>query len=112
MTPTEQFIDIGIKLHIREWAGSKRPFVLLHGLSSNSLTWHDVAPRLAEAGHRVVAVNQRGHGLSDKPDTGYDFASITEDLARLLDEMKLAQPILVGQSWGGNVLLEFGGQIP
>ena len=112
MSPTEQFVDIGIKLHVREWAGAKQPFVLLHGLSSNSLTWNGVAARLAEAGHQVVAVDQRGHGLSDKPDIGYDFASITGDLSRLLVEMELERPILVGQSWGGNVLLEFGARYP
>ena len=62
--------------------------------------------------YRVIAVDQRGHGLSDKPDDGYDFATVTADLARLLQVMELEGPILVGQSWGGNVLLEFGVRYP
>jgi pimeloyl-ACP methyl ester carboxylesterase len=64
------------------------------------------------ARHHVISVDQRGHGLSDKPDDGYDFATVTADLAGLLEAMDLDRPILVGQSWGGNVLLEFGARYP
>lgn len=108
----DHFVDIGLRLHVREWPGDRTPFVLLHGLSSNCRTWEAVAARLAAAGHRVVTVDQRGHGLSDKPAEGYDFATITADLARLLAALSLEQPIVVGQSWGGNVVLEFGARYP
>lgn len=106
------FVDIGIKLHLREWAGHKKAFVLLHGLASNSQTWSVLAGHLATAGHRVITVDQRGHGLSDKPDDGYGFTTITGDLAQLLQTLQLERPVLVGQSWGGNVLLEFGARYP
>lgn len=112
IVPQDKFIDIGLKLFIRDWPGEKTPFVLMHGLASNCHTWAGVGRHLAAAGHRVLAVDQRGHGLSDKPDHGYDFATITADLQRLLAALSLEQPILVGQSWGGNVLLEFGGRYP
>lgn len=71
-----------------------------------------VARRLAAQGHAVVAVDQRGHGLSDKPTTGYDFATVTADLAALIAALKLERPYIVGQSWGGNVVLEFGVRYP
>lgn len=107
--PVSRWVDIGgLKLHVREWEGRGQPFVLLHGLASNSLTWMGVGSLLAEAGHRVVAVDQRGHGLSDKPDGGYDFDTVTDDLRRLMDALDLHQPIVAGQSWGGNVVLAFG----
>ncbi len=101
-----------LRLHIRHWAGERRPFVLLHGLASNCRTWERVAAHLAAAGHRVVTVDQRGHGLSDKPEGGYDFASVCEDLARLIDALGIEKPVIAGQSWGGNVVLEFGARYP
>lgn len=105
-------INIGLQLHIQEWSGYKRPFVLVHGLASNSHTWDRVGDLLAAAGHRVIAVDQRGHGLSEKPDNGYDFATVTADLYQLITTLELLRPIVVGQSWGGNVVLEFGVRYP
>ena len=60
----------------------------------------------------VYAVDQRGHGRSDKPTAGYDFDTVADDLARLLDALGVADPIVVGQSWGGNVVLDFGARHP
>ncbi len=106
----DQFIDITPQLHVREWAGDAQltPFLLVHGLASNARLWDGVGARLAASGHRVVAVDLRGHGLSDKPDVGYDFATVAGDLARLIEAMGLERPIFAGQSWGGNVALAFG----
>jgi pimeloyl-ACP methyl ester carboxylesterase len=106
--PVSRWVDVGLKLHVREWAGEGQPFVLLHGLASNSLTWLGVGSLLAQAGHHVIAVDQRGHGLSDKPDSGYDFDTVTDDLRRLIEALGLQRPIVAGQSWGGNVVLAFG----
>jgi pimeloyl-ACP methyl ester carboxylesterase len=71
-----------------------------------------VAQQLAAAGHTVVTVDQRGHGLSDKPDSGYDFATVSADLAALIDHLGFERPMVAGQSWGGNVVLEFGARYP
>lgn len=103
----------GIRLHVREWDGDDTPFVLLHGLSSNCMTWEAVAKHLHAAGHPVITVDQRGHGLSDKPDTGYGFDEVTADLQALIDAMNLHQrPIVAGQSWGGSVVLQFAARYP
>ena len=59
-----------------------------------------------------MTVDQRGHGLSDKPAGGYDFATMTADLASLIEQLELGRPIVAGQSWGGNVVLEFGARYP
>jgi pimeloyl-ACP methyl ester carboxylesterase len=114
MEPVERFVDVGLQLQVREWQGDvgKRPFLLVHGLSSNARTWDGVARVLAVAGHRVTAVNQRGHGQSEKPDDGYDFATVTADLNRLIAALGWEKPVLAGQSWGGNVLLAFGARYP
>jgi len=115
--PVERWISLRgdhapLHLHVWEWPGTGRPFVLLHGLASNATTWLTVGRALAAQGHRVVAVDQRGHGRSDKPETGYDFATVAEDLHLLLVEMAIAAPVIAGQSWGGNVVLAFGARYP
>lgn len=115
--PEDKFIDVGWPMHVRMWAGNgggKRPFLLVHGLASNAHTWNGVAHQLAQKGHPVAAIDQRGHGLSHKPDDGYDFATISTDLWQLLNALGWhdQRPILAGQSWGGNVLLAFGQLYP
>jgi len=109
---TSGFVDVGLRLHIRRWPGNKTPFLLVHGLASNSRTWELVADLLCAAGHPVVAVDQRGHGLSDKPDSGYTFDAVTEDLQRLLAALGWEKAYVAGQSWGGNVVLSFAARYP
>lgn len=117
--PIDRYIPVragGLTLHVRDWlpqSAARMPaFVCVHGLASNARTWDAVARMLAAAGHRVVAVDQRGHGLSDKPDNGYDFATVAEDLYLLLDALSIDRPVVAGQSWGGNVALAFGARYP
>src|SRR5262245_12931377 len=69
----EQRIGVnGLTLRVREWPTDGPPIVLAHGLASNSRIWDDVAARLARRYH-VVALDQRGHGLSDRPTDGFTF---------------------------------------
>lgn len=65
-----------------------------------------MAPRLAEH-FQVVAVDQRGHGLTDKPVDAFSFADVTGDVLALLDEIGLDRPIVTGHSWGANVATQF-----
>jgi pimeloyl-ACP methyl ester carboxylesterase len=102
----------GIELSIREWSGTKRPFLLVHGLASNARTWDGVAARLQATGHYIVAVDQRGHGLSDKPDSGYDFDETTADLKALIENLGLERPLMAGQSYGGQVVLDVAARWP
>lgn len=107
----------GIRLHARFWqpeehTPEKPVFLLVHGLSSNARTWDLVAKYLVRAGFSAVAVDQRGHGLSSKPIDGYDFDSISTDLSQLVKSLGFARLIIVGQSWGGNVVLEAAARDP
>ncbi len=98
----------GFRMALREAPGAARPFLLVHGLASNARLWDGVARRLAAAGHEVVAVDQRGHGRSSEPETGYDTATAAADLAALVALRGWTgdrAPVVVGQSWGGNVVL-------
>ena len=96
----------GMQFHYVDWSGAGRPIVLLHGLASNSRIWDMVAPILSQK-YRVVALDQRGHGDTDKPDHGYEFASVIDDLNRFINIMDFEKPIIVGHSWGGDVALEY-----
>lgn len=104
--------DVKLSVIDRSGEGDKPAFLLVHGLASNARLWDGVGERLAAAGHPSIAVDQRGHGQSFKPDSGYDFATVTADLAALVKET-IGRPVVVaGQSWGGNVVLEFAARYP
>jgi pimeloyl-ACP methyl ester carboxylesterase len=104
----------GLRFHYREYGADGagvQPIVLLHGVASNAKIWITVGPKLGER-NRAYAPDQRGHGESDKPDNGYDFASVVEDVSAFIDELKLIRPVIVGHSWGGSVALEFAATHP
>ncbi len=120
--PVDGMVDgRGVQLHYRDWGGpaetgssneSPVPLLLLHGLASAARIWDLVAPHLARE-RRVVALDQRGHGRSDKPDEGYDFATIIADDLAAAEALGLGERFAVaGHSWGGNVALEFGAAHP
>ncbi len=107
------FVDVrGLRLHFQEWGSpvseAAATVVLVHGLGSSCHIWDLVGPLLAERSNYVVALDQRGHGESDQPDTGYDFESIVADLDGFVDALGLTKPaVLVGHSWGASVVLHF-----
>ena len=115
--PAARAIEVapGVADVVYEWstsASAGRGFVLAHGLASNARLWDGVARELADAGHPVAAVDQRGHGRSSKPDAGYDLPTVADDLARLIDVLGWSRPVVVGQSWGGNVVVELAARHP
>ncbi len=103
---------VDLSLVVREARPDKRAFVLVHGLASNARLWDGVAERLADLGHASIAVDQRGHGESSKPERGYDFQTVTDDLAAVIEQALGRPAILAGQSWGGNVVVEFARRHP
>jgi pimeloyl-ACP methyl ester carboxylesterase len=106
-------VSPGVELHTRRWRGDDEvPFLLVHGLASNARTWDGVAERLRALGHPVTSVDLRGHGLSAKPDDGYDFASLARDLQRVLDHLGWDSAVVAGQSTGGNLALDLASRAP
>lgn len=98
----------GPRLAVRGGSGPGRPFLLVHGLSSNARLWDGVARRLVAAGHEVVSVDLRGHGRSEQTADGYTTDRAADDLADLCLARGLngdREPIAAGQSWGGNVVV-------
>src|SRR6266545_2797521 len=86
--------DRGVRLAVREWPSGGPSILLLHGLASSSHIWDLVAPRLAPR-FRVVAYDQRGHGLSGKPSSGYGFDRLVADAAAVIRSLGLRRPVLV-----------------
>jgi pimeloyl-ACP methyl ester carboxylesterase len=104
--PGERRIPAGrVSLNVRERPGGPPELLCLHGLASNALWWDPLGELLAPR-HRVVAVDLRGHGLSDRPERGYGFADVVSDLETLLRQLGLQRPVAVGHSWGASVALE------
>jgi pimeloyl-ACP methyl ester carboxylesterase len=114
MTPSDIFVTAnGLRLHLRDWGGPDvtPPILLVHGLASNARIWDLLAPLLA-LDFRVAALDQRGHGRSDKPADDYGMATIADDLAGAIGALGWARPLVVGHSWGANVALQLAADHP
>jgi pimeloyl-ACP methyl ester carboxylesterase len=95
----------GLNLSVRDHVGEPPAVVALHGLASNARWWDLVAPLLAP--RRVVAVDQRGHGLSARPDSGYGFDAVVDDVRGLASALSLGPCVAAGHSWGASVALSW-----
>ena len=96
----------GTELYVKEW-GRGRPVVLLHGWPLSSDTFDDVALALAENGFRAIAYDRRGFGRSDQPWSGYDYDTLTDDLAEVLEQTGADDATLVGFSMGGGEVARY-----
>lgn len=110
-------VELGVSLRVID-RGSVDPdpslptAVLIHGLASNARMWDGVAAALTRHRVRSIAVDLRGHGRSDRPDHGYDFATVGRDVCRVLDAHGIDRAVIVGQSWGGNVVIDMAHRFP
>ena len=114
MIPTDTFITSGdLRLRLRDWAGpdTTPPILLVHGLASNARIWDLTAPLLARD-FRVAAIDQRGHGQSDKPTDDYAIATIAGNLVGVVHALGWIRPLIVGHSWGANVALQLAADHP
>src|SRR5512135_3612870 len=91
----------GTRLWVERW-GDGAPVVLLHAWGCSTRMWDLQVPALVEAGHRVVAVDRRGHGRSDVPSSGYDLDSLADDVGAVLDHLDLRDAVIVGHSAGAQ----------
>lgn len=94
----------GFKTNYTE-TGAGYPIVLIHGLSDNLTVWSSIIPRLARQ-NRVVALDLRGHGESDKPDMPYSVQLFSRDVLNLLQQLKIPKAHMIGLSLGAAITLQ------
>ena len=101
----------GLRMRYYEWPGTGRNLVLLHPSSGFGRMW-DMTARALGGGLRVFALDQRGHGDTDRPDGSYAAEEYAEDLHLFLEAQGLGRAIVVGHSLGGRVAQVFAANYP
>jgi pimeloyl-ACP methyl ester carboxylesterase len=101
----------GIRIHYWRTGGDKPPLVLAHGYSDDGLCWTNLAKEL-EADFDIIMIDARGHGLSDPPSASDPADAQAEDLAGLIQELKLDKPIVMGHSMGSSAVAWFAAKYP
>ena len=101
----------GLRLHVREWGNADGPPILfMHGLSQNHLCWDKQYDSALADEFRIVAFDLRGHGMSEAPldpDHYTEGKLWAEDVAAVIDELRLDRPVLVGWSYGGFIACDY-----
>lgn len=101
----------GIQIQLALWDGRGKTILCIHGLTANCRFWDCQASALSPT-HRVLAMDLRGRGLSDKPPTGYSLYAHGEDVLALLDDQGLDRAVLMGHSLGAFIALAFAAEHP
>ncbi len=100
----------GISLHYLNHPGDEPTLIVLHGLSANAHFFDGLAA--SSLPNRLLAVDLRGRGHSDKPETGYEMAEHAADIIGLMDNLGLDQVILAGHSYGGLLTCYLAANFP
>jgi pimeloyl-ACP methyl ester carboxylesterase len=101
----------GVTLRYIDTGAGQPPLLFIHGWTCNRTNWRDQIPHFAKK-HRVVAVDLRGHGESDKPDQDYSIAGFVDDVAWLIRKLGLEQPVVIGHSMGGVIAMNLARKHP
>lgn len=96
----------GCALHVKE-QGTGRPVVLLHGWPLTADTFDDMGMALADAGMHAIAYDRRGFGRSEQPVGGYDYDTLADDLADVLEHYDAQDTTLIAFSMGGGEVARY-----
>jgi len=110
--PIDRLLDVnGLRLHVLDWGGEERtPLLLLHGFTGHAHAWDTLAIAL-QPRFRVLALDQRGHGDSD-PAEVYSPVAACEDIAGVLERLRIASLVVIGLSMGGRNAMYFTAKRP
>ncbi len=104
----------GVKLSCRAVgsSGAQRAVLLVHGLNTNIAFWHPLLMRRLSADRLTVAFDQRGHGASDMPQSGYTLDDLAADALAVLDGHEIAAADLIAHSFGSGIALQLARRHP
>lgn len=111
----DSFSHAGLSFDVRDTgSGTAGTAVLLHGFPQDSSTWDEVTPRLAQAGLRVLAPDQRGYSPGARPEerSAYAMGQLVADVLAMLDAADVESAHVVGHDWGGVVAWGLAGRHP
>ena len=94
------------RLYFKDW-GSGRPVILLHGWPLSSDSWDNQAMAIADAGFRAIAYDRRGFGRSSQPWSGYDYNTLADDLAAVIEQTGAQDAVIAGFSMGGGEVARY-----
>lgn len=110
--PTHERITVGlVALHVARWPSDGPPLLLLPAMTQTWDAWLPIIPALVKH-FSVVAVDLRGHGVSDHPSTGYHLSDYASDIISLTERLGWRRPNVIGHSLGGSVARIAEGQYP
>jgi len=95
-----------VKLNVKDW-GKGRPVIFIHGWPLSADSWDDQALAVADAGMRAIAYDRRGFGRSAQPFDGYDYDTLSDDLAAVIEQTEAKDVTLVGFSMGGGEVARY-----
>jgi N-formylmaleamate deformylase len=101
----------GIRLHYLAYGQAGQPLVIVPGITSPAITWEFVAEMLA-GDFRVITMDVRGRGLSEKPSSGYTLPDYAADAASFIEALELERPIVLGHSMGARIAAALGALHP
>ena len=95
-----------VRLYFKDW-GKGRPVVMMHGWPLSSATFDDLSMALADAGLRAISYDRRGFGRSQQAWDGYDYDTLSDDLAAVLEQTGARDATLLGFSMGGGEVARY-----
>ena len=102
----------GVALFYEEAGGGEPPVLLVHGWCCDHTYFAPQVEHFAGRGHRVVAVDLRGHGKSDKPHQSYTMEVFADDLAWICEQIGLTKAVVIGHSMGGIAAFDLAARYP
>lgn len=110
---TDHYVETnGIRLHYLDYGGEGPDFVMFPGLNASSVFFGGLASAGLSPALRVLAVDLRGRGLSDAPESGYSIAEHGRDIIGILDALDLGRVALGGHSYGGLLSYHLAAEYP